>query len=658
MLHVARRVRYVLPSLIVGGALLAACGAKVNAPPEAPQAVRRGDEAYRYRDYESAIQHYRAHTDLIAKDEYTARALYKTALSQFHLGRYREAIQSLDDLRKRYPDGRWVQVEALRGDTERALGHSESAVEAWDRGWEVGSDGDRSKLRVRIATVARSMSNSELAEAHEAAKNDDVKQILHDQILKRAKPELNEPMPEFEGGPESEEAATPLPKSPPKTEKQAVAMATTAATPIPTPEAEEETEQPAKVTKQAKAKASKQSKAMEETKPAEEEPAPSAEPPAAAWAVPGAPVAPAPVAAAPASEEKGESSAVSPTTMTKHGKVAVLLPISGLEASTGERALDAVRLLFDSKQLVVRDTNDTPASAVREFNELARDPDVLAVIGPIDDETSGAVAPKAFAKHLPLITLSSADDEARPYVVQAGVPQQQLVHKLLDYAMNRVRLRRFGVMYPDQPTAEAFVASFKTQVVQRGGTVIGADSYNPDAQTLTAGLVHRWRETQNLQALVLPDGARAATTFARFLQREMPDVLLLGVNNWDLLAESDQALSGVVFASAFYPDSDRKAAKDFVARYEHTYGRPPGSIEAESYDAALLVKNALDDGARSRAHMWQELQSTRSLPGATGALTVTPKGVSHEVLVLQLVDGKIVELEVPADDAQALADKR
>ncbi|MBI3785954.1 MAG: ABC transporter substrate-binding protein, partial [Deltaproteobacteria bacterium] len=585
--------------------------------------------------------HYRAHTDLIDKDEYTARALYKSALSEFHLGRYREAIQTLDDLHRRYSDASWVQVEALRGDTERALGHSESAVEAWDRGWEVGSDTDRSKLRVRIATVARGMTNSELAEAHEAVKSRDVRQVIEDQIAKRAKPELNEPMPEFEGTLEPEEEAAAPAKPLAKAGKSAAKPASTKETEVAPPA----------VSKESTARAaSKTSAAAAEAKSSAP---PAAETPAA--------VVPSPVvqaaAPSPVAETKKEPTTVNPNQSTKYGKVAVLLPMTGLEAATGERALNAIRLVFEPKLVVIRDAQDSPAAAVRQFNELANDPDVLAVIGPIDDETTSAVAAKAFASHLPLITLSTADEETRPYVVQGGVPQQQLLRKLLDYSMGRVRLKRFGIVYPDDASGEALAASIKAQVDERGGAIVGTDAYAPEAKTLSAGMVHRWRDTQNLQALILSDGVRAANTFARFLQREMPDILLLGVNNWDLLGESNDVLSGVVFASAFYPNSGRAGAKEFVGRYEHTYGTTPGSIEAESYDAALLVRHALDAGAHSRASVWDKLQSTANLEGATGPLTVTPKGVRHEALVLQVVGGKIVELEAPVDSgpAQVLA---
>jgi ABC-type branched-subunit amino acid transport system substrate-binding protein len=605
--------------------LLAACGAKVNAPPEPPQAVRRGDEAYRYRDYETAILQYNSHTDLIDKDEYTARALYKAAVSQFHLGRYREALVSLDDLHRRYPDGRWVQVDALRGDVERALAHPSAAIESWDHGWQVASDNDRSKLRLRIATVARGMNSVDLAKARQSAVSGDVQELLEDQIAKRATPEINEPLPELEAPAEPEGellAANAARQQPPPV---------TAKTP--------------ELGKKAGQKKAAAAKAVAE--PAAEATA-AATAPESATLEPAAKQAVAAAATGSAETPVAKAPAIDPNAKTAAARVAVLMPMTGLDASAGERSLRAVRLALEPNQLVVKDSQDHPAAAVRAFEELAADSTVLAVIGPLDRETAKVLAAKAAVAHLPLITLSPTEETSPPYVVQAGTTRQQLLDKLLDYAVRRARLRRFGVVFPDDPQGQAFLAAFKAQVDRRGSTIVGADGYSPDAKSLTAGMVHRWRDDQNLQALVLSDTATAAAKFAKFLQREMPDIPLLGINSWDTLVETDPALGGVVFASVFSPNSARAAVRDFVLRYEHTYGQTPNAAEAEAYDAALLVKHALNAAEHSRAAVWETLRSTTDIEGATGQLAVTPKGVRHEAAVLQLLSGKLVEIDAGA----------
>src|SRR5258708_37577994 len=138
-----RGASWVLSALLA----LSACSVRVNAPPEPPRSVRRGDEAFRYKDYESAIASYRTYVDQTDEGNYTARVLYKTALAQYRLSRYDDALKTLDELADRYPHGHWVQVDALPGDAEHALGRDLAALRAWDTAWRVGSRSDRQKLR-------------------------------------------------------------------------------------------------------------------------------------------------------------------------------------------------------------------------------------------------------------------------------------------------------------------------------------------------------------------------------------------------------------------------------------------------------------------------------------------------------------------------------
>src|SRR2546428_333439 len=81
----------------------------------------------------------------------------------------------------------------------------------------------------------------------------------------------------------------------------------------------------------------------------------------------------------------------------------------------------------------------------------------------------------------------------------------------------------------------------------------------------------------------------------------MPDVTLLGVHGWEQLADAgDTTLNGILFSDGFYMGSMRASTHDFADRFQRAYGEPPGLLEAQAYDAAMLAKRALDSGAQSR----------------------------------------------------------
>jgi ABC-type branched-subunit amino acid transport system substrate-binding protein len=551
--------------------------------------VRRGDEAFHYQDYGSAIASYRIYLDQVDQDPYTARTFYKSALAHYRLGQYDKALATLGELSQRYPRRQWVQVEALRGDIQRAMGHPAMALQAWDGAWKIAGDADRPALRQRILVTARLLSDVELASAERVVTTKDVRKLLDQQTT------LREPLPINEA------------------EEGSIAGADLEA--VPPGRAEEEP-------------ASTAEKKAEETVPP---------PPSATTEVE-------PAAAAPEPAEPGP--------VQGNGKVACLFPLSGAARQFGERSLRGLRLVFgkDNDRLIVRDTRGDAATAARMFDELAGDPNVLAIIGLLQSDAAQAVASKAEGAQVPLLLLSHGEEPSGQFVLQAGVTRAREVAALLDYGMQKVRLRRFGVIYPKDQYGEASLDTFRTEVTRRGGTVVGTDAYAPGGAInvdTAVRAVRQWRDGQHVQAVFVPARGPAVAKFAKSIQDAMPDVTLLGTHGWEDLADHDHALSGVLFSDSFYSDSSRPRTRAFVAAYQQAYGQKPGAAAAQAYDAGLLVRRALGAGASSRIDLWRRLHALGPVDGATGEIDLTPDGVRRTLFLLQVCDGKLQEVGAP-----------
>jgi ABC-type branched-subunit amino acid transport system substrate-binding protein len=329
-----------------------------------------------------------------------------------------------------------------------------------------------------------------------------------------------------------------------------------------------------------------------------------------------------------------------------------LLPLTGATRQFGERSLRGLRLVFgkDNDRLIVRDTGGDAAAATRMFDELARDPNVLAVIGPPQSGVAQELAPKAEGAQVPLLLLSHGEEPGGRFVLQAGVTRAREVGALLDYAMRQVRLHRFGILYPNNRYGKELRDTFRTEVTRRGGAVVGAEAYAPGGAMSVASdvrTVKQWRDGQNVQAVFVPDDAAAAAGFAKSIQDALPDVTLLGTHGWEDLADHDNSLSGVLFADSFYSDSFRPGTRAFVEAFRRAYGQTPGVAEAQAYDAGLLVRRAIDAGASSRSDLWRRLHELGPVDGATGEIDVTPDGMRRTLFLLQICDGKLQEIGAP-----------
>jgi ABC-type branched-subunit amino acid transport system substrate-binding protein len=652
--------------------VLGACSPTLTAPPEPPLSVRRGDQFFRYEEYDAAIGAYRTYLDHTETGLYTPRVFYKTALAQYRLKEYHDTLLTLDELALRYPKGQWVQVDALRGDAERALGHPMTALQAYESAWEIAGKRDRAKLRPRIIAVSRGLNDVDLARARRLANSEDVATLLDQQIASRQPAGIGEAIPETgEGAPEALAAAPSAPRAAADIDAPLEPADEELLIPEPAP--------PARVAKKTTEGtkplvATKNESALEPVPPMPAAPvqAVPAPPPQTtqrdAWQPPPPtrllPPEPAPelVAAArePAAAEphlllSEEAAAAEPKLapaaerpMQGPAQVGCLLPLTGRDREFGERSLRALRLVFeqDSDRLVVKDVGSNPATAVKALDELSRDPRVLAVIGPLRSDDAEAAARRAEQIQMPLLLLSQRDGLGGRFVLQVGMTRSRLVGGLLDYAMGRARLRRFGVIYPADAYGRQQLSAFRTELKRRGGTLVGADAYRPDTKALAVGTVKRWRDDQNMQALFIPDSAMIAAQFAKVLQEEMPDVTLLGVHGWENLAQygDGTAVSGVLFSDAFYAESVRPATRNFVLRFQQAYGQPPGVPEAQAYDAGLLVKHALDAGANTRADLLRQLHGLGTVAGATGNLRITTTGLQRSLFLIQVYDGKLEEV--------------
>ena len=76
---------------------------------------------------------------------------------------------------------------------------------------------------------------------------------------------------------------------------------------------------------------------------------------------------------------------------------------------------------------------------------------------------------------------------------------------------------------------------------------------------------------------------------------------------------------GALLAPGFYADRTDSRIAEFTALYEASFGRAPTALDAYAFDAAWLIRSAVDSGARSRRDVASALATTK-LVGLTGPI--------------------------------------
>ena len=144
--------------------------------------------------------------------------------------------------------------------------------------------------------------------------------------------------------------------------------------------------------------------------------------------------------------------------------------------------------------------------------------------------------------------------------------------------------------------------------------------------------VDKWIKDDGLQAVFIPD-------FADDRRAARPRSCAARTRAWCCsaatagtiparLGPAAGALDGAVFVDGFFPQQPapraRRTSSPPTAR---AYGGTPEILEAQAYDAAMLVAAALQRGARSREQVVQTLRcDARTVEGAAGAIALGAAG--------------------------------
>ncbi len=324
--------------------------------------------------------------------------------------------------------------------------------------------------------------------------------------------------------------------------------------------------------------------------------------------------------------------------------VGALLPMTGRLNRVGELSLRALVLASGqspksgqsaSFQVLSRDTNSV-ATLVQEGMQSLVQSEALAIIGPFDGRALKSALPLAVRMGVPLISLAPRGSTG-PKVFSIRHSAEARARVLANHAF-AAGIRDYAIFAPATSYGKVVGRAFRLEVEKLGGTVVVAVDY-PKASTSFKKHVGKLRKPWS--AIFVPDVAKKLELIAPALAaanlHAMPvgskskrgrSILLLSTAEGldaSFLRSAGRYAQGAVFAPGFYPDRTDSQIADFVLRYEEEFGVEPGVHEAYAYDAAGVIRQAVNAGAFTRDSLSQELYR-QSVVGQTGTITFDSSG--------------------------------
>ena len=382
--------------------------------------------------------------------------------------------------------------------------------------------------------------------------------------------------------------------------------------------------------------------------------------------------------------------------------IGAVLPLSGKQASVGYRALRGLQLglgIYGSGKktsifrLAVIDSEGNPDIARRGIERLVVEDNAVAVVGGLLSRTASAEASKAQEFGIPVIMMGQKAGltEIGEFVFRNALTSQMQAERLASVAVENLGLKRFAILFPNDPYGTEFANFFWDAVRLRGGQVTAVQSYDPketDFRSNVQRLVgnyyaddrtdeYKLRYRQYLEknpkrsarsggiptdeilppvvdfdALFIPDSARAAGQIAPMLAyNDVDNLRLLGTNLWNnanFVSRGQKFVENAVFVDGLYTGDRSFQASQFVREFKEVFGEEPGMIEAQAYDSGLLLRQMVATGASSRIDLQEKLASVKAFPGAFGPLDMSStRELQRPISVLTVKNAKLQPFEVP-----------
>lgn len=328
------------------------------------------------------------------------------------------------------------------------------------------------------------------------------------------------------------------------------------------------------------------------------------------------------------------------------------LAIYGVSSTNGSKlAMEEINknggILGKQVEYIVLDEKGDSTEAVTAYNRLV-DEGVVALIGDITSKPSLAVAEVAAQDNLPMITptgtqFNITEAGANVFRVCFTDPYQGVV--LANFAKNNLNAKTVAVVVNNSSDYSDGVAkAFVEQAEKLGLKVVAKEGYSDGDKDFRAQLTKIL--PTNPDVLVVPDYYEQVTLITVQAREVGLKSTFIGPDGWDGVSKTlDSSAYGAVensyFTNHYSLQDTSPKVQNFLKAYRETYNEDPSAFSALSYDAAYMLKAAMEKAGSTDKQAVVDALKTLDYDGVTGHLTFDKKNNPVKaVTVLKIVNGE------------------
>jgi branched-chain amino acid transport system substrate-binding protein len=305
--------------------------------------------------------------------------------------------------------------------------------------------------------------------------------------------------------------------------------------------------------------------------------------------------------------------------------VGINLPLTGADAQAATKIKQGAQLAFDEANaaggvagykinvIVLDDGTATagqydPAQAATNARKMVSDSSVVAAVGPQMSGSGKAMSPILSQGNLAIITPSSTNpDITNPKFASQYRPGGKAIYfrtvttdafqgpNMANYFADTLKVKSIYVLDDSGAFGVGLADAFQGQAEKRGIKVLGRDQLNPkeaDYATILTKI-----KPLNPDGLFYGGVAQAGVKLAKQSYDILPKVIKGGgdgMHSTDLLSGAGfPAAEGWYVTIAAPHVLDQPEVADWAKKFEAKFGGPPEDYSLTSYDAALVIIDAI-----------------------------------------------------------------
>lgn len=343
----------------------------------------------------------------------------------------------------------------------------------------------------------------------------------------------------------------------------------------------------------------------------------------------GCTVIPKPVAPPPPPPVEAQPDAnVLPTDADRH-RVALLVPMSGANASVGQAIANAATMaLLDTNAQNVRITTyDTAAGAGIAAGKAILDGNRL-ILGPLLAEEVIAVASVARPAKVPMITYSNDSTVADRDVFVLGQVPGQAISRVIGFAQSK-GVKSVGAIIPTGAYGQRVSSALTLAARAMGVSITGIEAYDRSNTSVTSA-VRRLLAKGPVDALLIGDSGRIALMAAP----AAAGTRLIGTELWN--GDASIAKSPAMRGSWFAAVSDKRFGQ-FEQSYRTRFGAAPSRLATLGYDSVLLTLNVARGWKPGTLFPTAKLYGRDGFIGLDGVFRFEANGVAERAMEVREV---------------------